>query len=136
MSAATQRLAHSRNRIRRHLLRNGVADHQQQRRARSRRRQWVGVAVLVGAMALVLAWHRPWRRSPGMASTVAWVVACMKAPGMLHTLAGHMDTLATWWRTLTASVPPGGMDGDANGAADNVAQPATPATSEPGRANR
>ena len=55
MSTATQQLAHSRDRIRRHLVRSTVDDPQQHRRARSRRRQWVGVAVLVGAVALVPA---------------------------------------------------------------------------------
>lgn len=134
MSAAIQKLEHSRDRIRRHLIRSSVADHQQQRRSRMRRRKWVGVAVVAGLVTGLLIWHKPWRKAPGLAGVTAFLIACMQAPGMLTTLAARVDSLATWWRALTPDQSTDETDGGTNGqstAADTRAHRAQPPTSAP-----
>lgn len=101
MSDATQRLEHSRQRLRRFLVRTDVAAHQ--RENRKRQRTWAGMALAVGVVAGVLAWQKPWRRAPGLASAMAFVLTCLKAPAMLHTLASQLDMLAGWWRSFNHS---------------------------------
>lgn len=102
MSEATDRLAHSRERIRRHLVRSQAADPQRQA-ARSRRHMWLGAAL---AVALLLAWQQPWRRASGLARGLALVVAGLKVPGMLHTLADRAEKLMGWWHTVSPTRAP------------------------------
>lgn len=95
---ASQRLEHSRERMRRYMLRAAAGDPHRQRAARSKRQVWVGVAL---AVALVLAWQQPWRRASGLARAVAFVIAGLKVPGLLSTLASRMEVLMAWWHTFT-----------------------------------
>lgn len=97
-SAATQRLNHSRERIRRYLVRSKAAEPRRQQAARNKRHMWLGAAL---AVALLLAWQRPWRRSSGLARALALVVAGLKVPSMLHTLAGSLEGWMGWWHTFT-----------------------------------
>lgn len=98
VSAATQRLNHSRERIRRYLVRSQAAEPQRQQAARNKRHMWLGAAL---AVALLIAWQQPWRRSSGLARALALVVAGLKVPGMLHTLAGQIQSVMSWWRTFS-----------------------------------
>jgi len=104
MSDATLRLEHSRDRIRRFIARTEVAASQHQRHKRNRWLGWIGLALTAGAG--VLFWQRPWRHSPGLPNVMALVVTCLKAPDMLHTLTGHLESLASWWRKISQPPPP------------------------------
>ena len=95
--SATERLEHSRERMRRYMLRAAAGDPQRQRAARSKRQVWLGVAL---AVALLLAWQQPWRRASGLARAAAFVIAGLKVPGLLSTLASRMEVLMPWWHTF------------------------------------
>lgn len=123
MSEATDRLAHSRERIRRHLVRSQAADPQRQA-ARSRRHMWLGAAL---AVALLLAWQQPWRRASGLARGLALVVAGLKVPGMLHTLVQRAEQLMGWWHTVSAArAPPGAEPPAAPSETDRMRSPEGP----------
>lgn len=128
VSAASQRLNHSRERIRRYLVRSQAAEPQRQQAARNKRHLWLGAAL---AVALLLAWQQPWRRSSGLARALALVVAGLKVPGMLHTLAGQMESAMGWWRTFSqarATANPQGTSGSQHPAVP-ASQPPDPAHS-------
>lgn len=127
MSDAIRRLEHSRQRMRRYLVHTDATD--SQRRARTRHRTWAGVALAVVVVAAVVAWHKPWRRAPGLASAMAFVLTCLKAPAMLHTLAGQLDTLASWWRSFTQPPPDAGRPAPTATDADQADPPSASAPS-------
>lgn len=104
MSDATQRLEHSRQRMRRYLVRPTEAVADERRRTRTRRVVWASAALALGLAAAALAWRKPWRR-PGLTSTATWVLACFKAPAMLRTLLDGMGVLASAWHRVMQAPP-------------------------------